>query len=157
MSWKKARIVFYILSFITGLFSFSEVQEDMVILSSVDGPFMELILLIFSILTVLFIYPAFLIVIGFQVKNPLCDKVWYLPEHSKNPLNLGQPLYFFHFAAYSGICTSIGILVSFIWNGLQAIGIGLFLLFAFLNVIWAIKFCIRVFNYKFQKESADEA
>lgn len=65
-----------------------------------------------SILSVLLLPFMVAVVISFQAINPWSAKIWTRPTHHVNPLNMRNPLLFFHFAAYLFIAGGTGMLVS---------------------------------------------
>ena len=55
---------------------------------------------------------ALLFIISIQVKNPMSDKKWGIPNWESHPFNLRQPLTFFHFGAFFLMSIGLGFLVS---------------------------------------------
>jgi len=64
---------------------------------------------VFSVLGIVFVF-------AIQSFNPWSAPVWHRPSWSRNPLNFGEPLQFFHLAAFaclaSGIVTLLRIAIS---------------------------------------------
>ena len=68
-----------------------------------------------GVLGILLLFPFIVAgIISFQAINPMSDRVWTRPTHHDNPFRFGNPLLFFHFAAFLGIAHGIGmVLMSF--------------------------------------------
>jgi hypothetical protein len=92
-------------------------------------------------------------VLSIQVVNPLSDAQWTRPTHASNPLRLGNPLLFFHFAAYLAGAIGIGYLLSALWNGVYAIGMGVFMLLGAVATLAGVRLSMVVFKSKMADES----
>jgi hypothetical protein len=82
-------------------------------------------------------------VIAFQSINPFSAETWEKPSHYVNPLNLRNPLYFFHFASFAIMAQGAGcILTSFI-GGVPQFLYGLVGLFGGLACLGGVKISMK--------------
>ena len=70
--------------------------------------------ILFSLLVTPFMVAA---VIAFQSINPFSADQWERPSHYANPLNLSNPLYFFHFASFAIMAQGAGCIATSIIGG----------------------------------------
>jgi hypothetical protein len=82
-------------------------------------------------------------IIGIQIFNPGSDSRWELPSSDGNPLRLGNPLNFAHFAAQAGVASGVGYLVASIWCGFLIFLLAITCLLSgagwFLGLRWSIR------------------
>lgn len=64
-------------------------------------------------------------VISFQAINPFSADKWTPPSHYANPLNLKNPLLFFHFASYAIIAQGSGVIATSFMGGIPQLLSGL--------------------------------
>lgn len=90
-----------------------------------------------------------LFIIGIQVVNPFSGKVWSKPSWESFPFNLKDPLHFFHMGAFYILASTIGALISLLF---QQKKIGLPILFYFcagVGVLVGVKLCQFVYRRKY--------
>lgn len=149
---KKIRKVLYLLGFLSGICSFT--QKSLLRAFFADMDFSNPIIVGFFsfslIMVLLFPYCGLLFILGLQSINPFSAERWIKPSHETNPLNLKQPLFFFHFASYIALFYSIGILLSSSWNGWLALVEGALNVIISINMIFALKLCQIIFKKKFE-------
>jgi hypothetical protein len=144
------RRIIYCLSFIVGLGGSKDSQNFISMFTDSESP-VFIGFIVFSLLLVLISpFIGTLFIIGVQSINPMSAKQWKLPSHSSNPFNLYQPLYFIHFAGYSVVALSIGLLIGSPLHGLNTLLEGLIFLILGANIILALRLCHKVFINKFE-------
>jgi hypothetical protein len=95
--------------------------------------------------------------LSIQAINPFSNEKWNKPEHSRNPLNLGDPIHFFHFCSWCGIAYFAGgFLVSPIGGIHQTVLTALGIIMS-INMILSVKMCVGIFKGKFSDSEADPA
>lgn len=72
---------------------------------------------VFCLLAVLLSPFMMMFAIGFQIVNPFTDETWNIPTADCNPLRLGNPLRFGHFASQLCIAQGVGLLLVSLWAG----------------------------------------
>jgi hypothetical protein len=110
-------------------------------------------LAIFGGIAVLVLPFMLVAVLSIQAVNPLSDKQWTRPTHASNPFRLGNPLLFFHFAAYLALAQAVGILLSALWNGVYAAALGVFMLLGAVATLVGVRLSMRVFKSKMADKS----
>lgn len=149
--WFRIRIGLIAVTFVMGLFSAREEISELEQLPASALRFTAMHLGFGILLMPLML----LFVIGIQATNPLSDKTWTRPTHSSNPLRLGNPLLFFHFAAYVFGASGLGVAVSALWNGPYAAAIGLLLIAGAGSVLAGLRLSMWVFKDKMAREPSD--
>jgi hypothetical protein len=83
-------------------------------------------------------------VVGIQIINPWSDPHWQLPTSDSNPLRLGNPLPFVHFASQLGVAIGAGYLLASMWCGWKTFLLGLTCLLVGGGWFLGLRWCIRL-------------
>ncbi len=148
--WFKIRLVLFVLSFASALFVPNPQIEELSRASGMD----RIILSVALVLVAVFIPFALLCILTIQTINPFSDRLWSRPNHQSNPFRLGNPLLFFHFAAYFFAAAGAGTIISCLWRGLFAVIFGLTMLGYSLSLLIGVRLVMGVFKHKMEKESS---
>jgi hypothetical protein len=143
--WFKFRIALICLSFLMAWLIPDQHLDE---LRSMPGWMLAatgVICLLFVATTPLFI----LFLIGIQSRNPLSKRTWRKPDMQANPFNFGNPLQFFHFAAYLLGACAFGVLISSPWRGRYFVAEGMFLAMESLMILAGVRLSLRVYKHKF--------
>ena len=146
-TWFKIRLALIAIGFAAGMFlpwnetatAFGEMPREMLVLVlilSVGGVLLSPIILLF--------------VIGIQSTNPFSDRRWTRPAHRSNPFRFGNPLLFFHFAAYFTGAQALGVLVSALWWGPYAAAMGALGIAGAAGILLGVRLSMRVFKRKME-------
>jgi hypothetical protein len=142
--WFQVRIVLFTLGFLVALAAPIEQPEE---LHSMQSWMLGIVVLILLV-SLLLIPCMILIVIGVQSVNPLSDQIWTRPNHHVNPFHFGNPLLFFHFAAYLFGSCALGVLFSSLWRGSLVALEGCYSALCSLMVLVGVQLSMRVFKRK---------
>jgi hypothetical protein len=93
-------------------------------------------------------------VIGIQIFNPMSDVRWDLPSPDGNPLRLGNPLNFGHFAAQLAVVSGVGYLVASIWCGFNVFLLAITCILAGFGWFLGLGWCIRLAAKKLEPASS---
>ncbi len=110
----------------------------------------------FTQLIVIFLFMPFLLIflLGLQLINKSSSETWKNPSWFLNPLNLGQPLQFFHFASFFFIFIGVSSLISLIWNGPNCIYQAALPLSIGIGLLSGIHFSMLIFKNKIEKNKS---
>ena len=148
--WFKIRIALLGVAFVSGIFVPNQQIEELR-----DMPQLALVVIVVAIFAAMVATPfAIVLLVGLQTTNPMSDKIWVRPNHQANPFHFGNPLLFFHFAAYLGVACGIGAIVGSPWFGRYAAMRGLVGILFSLMVLAGVRLSIRVFHRKFISDLA---
>ena len=151
-TWLRIRLGFMALVFLAGLFVPAEQFEELR-----SRPNRTLATVgVFKVVSLSFIPLMLLLVIGIQAVNPFSDDKWTVPTHRSNPLRLGNPLLFFHFGAFIGGASGLGMLVSSLWNGLFVAAFGAVVVLGSIMSLVGVRLCSRVFKHKMMEGPPDQ-
>ncbi len=152
-TWIKIRLSFFVICFASALFVPAEQSEKF----EISSDWMFSVEVIFAILGLMFIPIGLLLVIGLQAANPFSDEKWSPPTHRSNPLHFGNPLLFFHFAAFGIGAQSLGFLTSSLWNGWPVAVLGTFGVLGAIMVLVDVRLCMRVFKDKMMEPAPNQS
>jgi hypothetical protein len=151
-NWKKARVFECTIAFCMALaapFFAARVLPEV-------EPFTIWAVALSIIVSPIFIPLALLIVVSLQAVNPLSNSQWTRPSWNTCFRDLGDPLHFFHMAAWACFFASLGVLISSPFCGILYFLIGLAGFVGSISVFWGIKLCIRMFPHKFESEQNNQ-
>ncbi len=149
--WLKIRLILFAVSFGSALFVADPQIEE---LSRTAGMDRIILCVILSLVGVCIPF-VLVCVLTIQTINPLSDRLWARPTHKSNPFHLGNPLLFFHFAAYFFAAAGLGIIISSLWRGPCAAICGLITVVYSLSLLIGVRLVMKVFEHKMEKESND--
>jgi len=93
-------------------------------------------------------------VIGIQILNPMSDPQWELPSSDGNPLRLGNPLNFAHFAAQLGLTSGVGYLLASSWCGFHTFVLAVTCVLVGLGWFLGLRWSIRIAGNKITPASS---
>lgn len=142
-SWFKIRVALMILSFASSMVlpppvEFAELVRLPSFIAWIAGGMIVLGLLLMPFLLQL--------IFAIQSVNPLSKTTWTVPTHQSNPFQFGNPLLFFHFAAYLFGACGLGMLFASLWWGLPALLDGLTRIVAAFSVLLGVRLAMRLFK-----------
>ena len=147
--WFRIRLALFMLIFVSALFVADPQIEELSRASGKDWIVLSGVL----VLGAVFIPFAMLCILTLQTINPFSDRLWARPTHQSSPFRLGNPLLFFHFAAYLCVATGLGIILSSLWRGPFAAIFGLITLVYSLSLLIGVRLVMKVFEHKMEEES----
>jgi len=149
-AWYKTRMVLLGLSAVAGgltfltpdTFPYKDLPPTM---AWIFGGFILLSLVLFPLMVAA--------VISFQALNPLSNKVWTRPSQYCNPFRLGNPLLFFHFAAFAFIACGLGMLLTSFLGGLSQLLQGVYSILGGLACLAGVHLAMRICKRKMEPVS----
>ncbi len=147
--WFRIRLVLFVISFVFALFICDTQIEHLSTTSGTDRIILSAVLASVAV----FIPFVLLCILTVQTVNPFSDRLWARPNHQSNPFRLGNPLLFFHFAAYLGAAAGSGIILSSLWRGSCAAIFGLITLAYSLSLLIGVRLVMKVFKHKMEEGS----
>ena len=118
--WYRVRMALYTVAAVQG-FAAPIVNPPAEVLVDLSGP-VRVVAIILSMLAPLGMGPVVFIVIAITAINPFADDHWPWPNHDTNPLQLGNPLPFFHFFSYFILAAAGGALLATPFAGWLGVG-----------------------------------
>jgi len=145
-TWLRFRLGLITLSFVVAIFA--PVEQPDALMSS--PTWVHVVEAVFLVVSLALIPVMLLFVISLQAANPFSDAKWTPPTHRSNPFRWGNPLLFFHFAAFLSGAHGSGLLVSSPWKGPIVAAYGAVVLFGAFMLLVGVRLCMRVFKSKME-------
>ncbi len=142
--WYRFRLVMLPVCFFAGAVN-AAVQDHLAPADAI-APLPRLI--VFGIVGVLAMPLMLAAVMFFHSVTPWSDPYWTPPTHQDNPFRLGNPLRFFHFAAFQVMATGLGIAIAAPWTRVDLLVIGVITILGGASTLVGVHLAMRLCKHK---------